>query len=455
MNVGKRLTEGNVYRNYIVYSVPLILSSVLANLYSTVDAVIAGKYIGEVALGAISATGSVENILNALFGGFAGGFSVYLSNLFGRRDYKKIKHHTLSTIIFIAGLAAVIGGLGIVFRNPILDYLNVDPVLRQDAEIYFIISMGGSIISYACRILAQVLPAMGITSYTLYIAIGSSLLNIAGNILTVTVFNMGVAGLAIATIFSTLCQLAVYAVLFFLAFRKRAESKTGYRFRFSHVTCAFRYTLPAAAQMVAFHGVNLVIAPLINGLGAAVTTGDNVGSRVYSLTSLAFFNMTSAISCYTAQCVGEGNYKIIPRGLRAGFILNGITLIPGLVVCTVLGGAVVSIFFPDGFAGDSFEYALRFVQIYMPFVLLIQMVDHVLHAYLRSLGAFTPVFWVSLLGSAVRIVTIFWLTPTMHIDGVYLSQILSLSADMLATLILFLSRYRTTEHIQKRTQKLV
>jgi len=454
VNVGKRLTEGNIYRNYLLYSLPLILSSVLANLYSTVDAVIAGKYIGDVALGAISATGSVENILNAFFGGFAGGFSVYLSNLFGRRDFAKIKHHTLSVIVFVAGLAAIVGVAGIVFRNPILDYLNVDDILRRDAETYFVISMAGCIITYACRILAQVLPAMGITSYTLYIAIGSSLLNIVGNLLAVTVFDMGVAGLAVATLFSTLCQVAVYAVLFFRAFRKLAETARPYRFRISHVTGSFRYTLPAAAQMVAFHGVNLIIAPLINGLGAAVTTGSNVGARIYNLSSLAFFNMTSAISCYTAQCVGEGNCKIIPRGLRAGFLLNSISLIPGLVVCAAFGGAVVSIFFPAEFEGLSFEYALRYVQLYMPAILLIQMVDHVLHAYLRSLGAFTPVFWVSLLGSAVRIITIFWLTPSMHVDGVYLSQVLSLGADMTASLILYLCRYRTPEQIRRITQKI-
>ena len=98
----KSLTEGNIYKNYILYALPLIVSSILARLYGTVDSVIAGKCIGDLALGAVSAMSSIDAIFFALFNGFSVGFSIHLANLFGQRNYARIRHDTSATEIFIA-----------------------------------------------------------------------------------------------------------------------------------------------------------------------------------------------------------------------------------------------------------------------------------------------------------------------------------------------------------------
>lgn len=452
MKVGKSLTEGNVYKNYLLYALPLILSSIVSHLYNTVDAVIAGKYIGELALGAVSATGSVESVLFALINGFAAGFSIYLARLFGRKDYNRIRQDTFSVALFLAGASVLVCGLLILFRDPVFDYLKIDDALRRDAEIYYIITISCYALRSAERILGQVLPAMGITSHMLYISIGSALLNVVGNLLTVTVFRMGVAGLAAATVFATLCQVLAYLVLIFRTFRRLPVKLSSYRFRFSDVTASFRYTVPTAVQQLAFHGAGLLIAPPVNGLGAAATTGNSVASRIYSISSMTIWNLTSAISCYTAQCVGAGDFKKIPKGLRAGVLLNSAILIPVIALFVVFARPIVSIFFPAGFEGESFVYALRYVQIFLPF-LLIQMVDHVLHSYLRSVGAVSHVFWISLFGSAVRVAATFWLVPILQIDGAFLSQVLSWAADTAVSLILFFTCYRTEPQIRRAVLK--
>ena len=346
----------------------------------------------------------------------------------------------------------MISALLIVFRNPLFDFLKVDDVLRRDTEIYFVITIGVYFIRCIERVLGQVLPAMGVTSYTLYVSIGSSLLNIVGDVVAVAVFRMGVAGLALATVFSTLCQVVTYLILIVRAFRGLPVEKGRYRFRFSDVAASFRYTLPTALQQVAFHGVSLFVAPPINGLGAAATAGYNVANRIYSLSSTSIWNLTSAISCYTAQCAGEGSLKKIPKGLRAGFLLNTVTLVPVLALCLVFARPVVSIFFPTGFEGDSFLYALRYVQVFLPF-LLIQMVEHVFHSYLRSVGAVGHVFWISLFGALVRLVTTYLLVPVLGMDGVFLSQIFSWVADTAVTLVLYCARYRTEAHLRRAILK--
>ena len=453
MQVTKKLTEGNLCRNYLQYALPLILAAVLAQLYSTVDAVIAGKFIGDLALGAVSATASVESLLFALFNGFAAGFAIYLANLFGRKDYARIKLDTYSVVIFIAAVSLFLGGLLILLRNPILDYLKVDPLLREDAETYFILGMIGCVFNYVNRILGQVLPAMGVTSFTLYVSVGSAILNIIGNLVSVIVFDLGVAGLALSTVLANAVVTVFYLIMLRKTFKTLPMEKTPYRFRFAHVKRSLRYTLPTAAQQLAFHGVGVLIAPPINGMGAAATTAYTVSTRLYSISSITIWNLTAAISCYTAQCVGEGGYQKIRRGLRVGFGLNISILAPIMVTFFFLAEPIAAIFFPTGFEGMALDYAVRYVKIFMPF-LVIQMADHILHAYLRSLGGVSAVFIISLCGSVVRAVTTFVMVPAMGMDGVYLSQIISWGADLFLTMILYLWRYRTEEHVKKIVHRL-
>ena len=87
MKFTKNLTEGNIYKAFLGFAFPLLLSYLLSQIYSTVDAVIAGKFISEYALGAVSATGSYENVFQSLFNGFAAGFGIYIAQQFGMEAY--------------------------------------------------------------------------------------------------------------------------------------------------------------------------------------------------------------------------------------------------------------------------------------------------------------------------------------------------------------------------------
>ena len=148
MKATKNLTEGNIYRNFLLYAIPMILSSLLSLAYSTIDAVIAGKFINENALGAISAAGSLDTTLLSLVGGVSAGFAIYVSQLFGKGDFASLKRDVFSIAVTLAGVAALISTAIVVFRHPILHYLKVDPVLYRDTEIYFSIYSAGYVIIF-------------------------------------------------------------------------------------------------------------------------------------------------------------------------------------------------------------------------------------------------------------------------------------------------------------------
>ena len=448
MKFTKNMTEGNIYKIFLVFSLPLLLSSFLSQAYSTVDAIIAGKFISDHALGAISATGSFDLLLFALFNGFAGGFGIYIAQQFGKGDFSAVKRDIISNGIFITAVALVISTLSVLLRTPILDYLKVDPVLQKDAELYFVIYTLGYALPYLNLLLVQALYALGCTSFSIYVSFIAAVFKLGGNLLAVLVFDMGVAGLAFFSVLSNGAATVCYLFLLGKAFRELPGEKVPFRFGFSGIRNTLKYALPTAIQQVAFSGATILIAPSINGLGADVTTAFNVATRIYDLATLSLLCVTNAFTCYTSQCIGKGDCEKIPRGLNVCFFLNAIVLAPfafGFMLCAK---PLTSLFFTAGFAGDAFQYALRYTAFYLPFV-YVQLVGHVLHAYLRSLGAATTVLFITLFGSSVRFAATLWLIPGMHIDGAYVAQIISWAADAAVSVFITLCLYRTQPQLKR------
>lgn len=446
--ITKNLTEGNVYLNLLLYALPLIASNMLAQAYSTVDGIIAGKFIDEFALGAISATGSVETLLHGLFSGFALGFSIYISHLFGKGDFSTIKRDVVNMIKFIGVISVGVSVLVLSFQDPLMRYLNVDSELYEDAKKYFTVYAMGYVIYYINQILVNSLHALGITFFSMYVSLMSALLNVGGNLLMVLVFDMGVEGLAIATVLSSLASTVVYSVLLRWAFRDLGGEKVSYRFSFSCVKRSFRYAAPAAVQQLSFHGVSFIISPSINILGAAVTTGYNVCNRLYTFCTMSLWGITSAFACYTGQSAGEGNTRKIRRGVRIGFWMTCVTILPFVAVFSIFGGPIASMFFPRDYAGEALSYAVRYAHIYLPFV-YIQLIQHFYHTYMRSLGQISVVLGITIIGSIVRIVGTLLLTPAMGLDGVFLAQIFGWVIDSIISVTIYFFRYRTDSHLRR------
>ncbi len=453
MKVTKNMTEGNIYKNFLAFSIPLILSSLLSQAYTTIDAMIAGKFISEHALGAISATGSYELVFQSLFNGFAAGFGIYIAQSFGKGDFASIKRDTVNMGTFIAILSLAISVLSIIFCDPIMTYLKVDPILRADAEIYFGIYTAGYVLLYLNLVLLQILYALGITSFSIYVSFIGAAIKIGGNLLSVLVFDLGVAGLAFFSIVSSASCTVFYLIMLKKAFREMKSEKVSYRFSFSCVRNSLRYTVPAAVQQVAFHGVGLIIAPSINTLGAAATTGYNVANRIYLLGTQPLWCVTNAFSYYTAQCTGKKDYEKIKYGLKVGFIMNSVMLLPFILAIMIFADPISSIFFPAGFVGDAYTYAVRYAMIYLPFV-YVQLVGHILHAYMRSLGSMNMVLGITIFGSAIRIISTILLVRVMHIEGAYLGQIISWAADAILSTAIVICGYRTLEQIKRVAERI-
>ena len=453
MRMTKNITEGNIYKNYLLYAFPLIITSLLSSLYSTIDAVIAGKFISEHALGAISATNSFDILFQSFFNGFACGFSVYIAQLFGKGKFASIKRDVIGMIGFISVISIIVSVSAIIFRTPIMEYLKIDAVLKKDAEIYFMIYTAGYIFMFVNMILLRTLYALGTTSFSVFVSMASALTNIGGNLLVVLVFDMGVAGLAITTLFSIFSTTVAYVIMLAKACRELKCEKEPYCFSFKCIKTSLSYTLPAAIQKLSFHATGFFVAPAINGLGPDATTGYAVMNRMYNICAQSFWNMCSAVDCHTAQSAGEGDCKKIRHGLFAGFWMNIAALSPFVLIFIFFAKPLASIFFPSGYTGLAFTYAVRFFEVYALF-LYTNMIGHLMHSYMRSIGCVNTVLVITLFGSAVKIAATLLLVPHFQMDGVYIGQALSWVADGTLSVILYLALYHRKQDIQKIIQKL-
>lgn len=446
MKKTKNLSEGNIYINLLVYSIPLILSSILSQAYSTVDSVIAGKFVDEFAVGAISATTSYDILFTSLVRGLAGGFSIYISQQFGRGNFGAIKRDIVGMTAFVSLIAVSVSVLSISFCTPIMDFLNIDPVLRSDAVTYFTIYNLGLVIFYINHLFVAVLHALGITAFSFYVSLISAILNIAGNLLAVVVFDMGIAGLALSTLISAMAASVVYVISLRRAFEEMPSEKISLRLDFSCVKTSLRYTLPHALQLLSFHGVTLLIAPAINILGADATTGYSIANQIYSLGTISLWAYASAFGCYTGQCVGGKDVGKIRQGVRVGFWMNCAIVFPFVMAIVIFAKPFAALFFPSDYTGRALEYAIRYAKIFFPFI-YVQLIGHFFHTYMRSLGRVSVVLLITLLGSTVRVVGALMLIPVLGLDGTFIAQILSWAVDAVVCSVIFFYRYRTEEHL--------
>ncbi len=448
----KDLTEGNIYKNFILYVIPLILAALLSQAYSTIDSVIAGKYIGDYALGAIGAAGSLSTFLSTLFSGFSVGFSIYVARLFGRKEYARLKTDVINVMLFIFGGLLLVGLLCVLFCKPILAFLRVDGAIYTDAMIYFCITKAGFFIIVGNTALIHVLHALGVTGYSFYMSLLSAVLNVMGNLVSVILLDLGIAGVALSTVLSAAVVMAFYIKKLADCYKELPSEKACFRFRLSSVKDSLRYSLPVCLQQASMYFAGLVLSPMINGLGAAATTGYAVSERFSSVCATVYQNSSKVVSNYTAQSIGAGKTDRIRKGLFAGLVQSFLLVSPVLLACIFFARPIASIFFTDGYSGEALAYAVRFATLFLPLIVF-NLVNNLMHCFFRGMGALGTLILSTAFGSAVRMLLTFLLVPAMHIDGIFLGWAAGWVAEAVLCFFIYLFRYRNEKMIQKRIEE--
>ena len=365
------------------FCIPLFGSIVFQQLYNIADSFVAGKFIGENALAAVGNSYEITLIFIAFAFGCNMGCSVIVSQFFGARRYENMKTAVYTAMITSAMICIVLMVFGLLFCDSLLGMINTPEELLGDSKIYLDIYILGLPFVFFYNIATGIFSALGDSKTPFYFLAASSISNIAVDILFVTVFHMGVAGVAWATF---LCQGVSCVLAVFVVFRrlKGIETDRAPLFSFDILKRIMTVAVPSILQQSFISVGNIIIQGTINGFGSSVMAGYSAAVKLNNLVITSFTTLGNGISNYTAQNIGAGKLPRIREGFKAGIKMVWMLSAP-LFVLYFFTGKWILYAFIDEPTVLALQTGINFLRILSPFYFIISM-KFVADGILRGAG---------------------------------------------------------------------
>lgn len=314
------MTEGPVLTKILMFSIPLMFSSVLQILFNAADIVVVGKFVGDTALAAVGSNSALINLVTNLFIGLSIGANVIVARYFGGKqdENTSIAVHTSIALGFISGIIlTLIGIIGAPFFLRIM--LTPEDVLPQ-AVLYLRILFAGITSMMLYNFGSAVLRAVGDTKRPLYFLLLAGIINVILNLFFVIVLKMSVAGVALATILSQ--ALSCVLVLWCLTKEDSAIKLNFRKIRINKIKFIqiLKIGLPAGFQGVVFALSNTVIQSSVNLFGSVVMAGSAAAQNIEGIVYFAMNSFYQASITFTSQCYGAKKFARINRVLAMSLL---------------------------------------------------------------------------------------------------------------------------------------
>lgn len=417
------MTEGVIWRQILLFSIPLILGNLLQQMYNTMDSVIVGNFVGSDALAAVGASSSLLYLLIAFSTGAATGAGVVVAQLYGAGDEKGVHDavHTALGIAVVLGLILTV--VGIVVSPKLLEWMNTPEDIMDQSVEYLRIYFAGVVFNVIYNMAAGILNAVGNSKRSLlYLGI-ASFLNIGLDIFFIAILKMGVAGAAIAT---DICQLI--SSILILGFLVKVPDKyqvTVKKIRI-HKHMAKRIIhigLPSGIQNMVISLSNVLVQTGVNGFGTNAVAGFSAYLKVDGFNILPVMSFSMAATTFTGQNYGAEKMDRVKRGMWVTVAMSMIyTITTGFLLLT-FAEPIISIFTSDA---NVIAYGVLATKYFCPFYFLLGLM-HSLAGTVRGTGKTIPPMVIILLALCVfRIIWVQFAVPSFEsIRGIYLVYPLS------------------------------
>ncbi len=342
--MNRDLTTGKPETVLWKFCLPLFGSIIFQQLYNIADSLVAGRFIGENALAAVGNSYEITLIFIAFAFGCNMGCSVIVSQLFGAKDYGKLRSAVTTACLFSAVLCGILMLMGILGCRPLLRLIRTPEEVFADSQLYLDIYVWGLPFVFFYNIATGIFSALGDSRTPFYFLAASSTSNIVVDILFVTAFDMGVAGVAWATFLcqGISCVLAVTAIWRRLA-KIEVQEKPAL-FDPELLKKILIIAIPSILQQSFISVGNIVIQGVINGFGAPVMAGYSAAVKLNNLVITSFTTIGNGISNFTAQNYGARKYDRIRECFRAGLKMVWLLCVPFCILYIVFGKYALLLF---------------------------------------------------------------------------------------------------------------
>lgn len=427
------MTEGNIWKLLIIFSIPLILGNLLQQMYNTADSIIVGNFVGSHGLAAVGSGTALINLIIAFSQGAAVGAGVIVSQNLGARDKQKTKLavHTAMCIAIILGV--ILSAIGVIFSRDLLVWMKTPKSVLKDSVLYLQIYCGGLIFNVIYNMATGILNAAGNSKRPLiYLAI-ASVTNIILDLVFIKALKWGVKGAAIATDISQAlsCVLAVGYLL-----RVNSDYKLIVKELKIHGNTAkqiIRVGLPTAIQNMVISFSNVLVQSSVNSYGAAAMAGYAAYLKIDGFNILPVLSISMAVTTFTGQNVGAKKPDRIKKGMWNALIMGVVyTVIIGVVIL-LTSHTVLGLFTKDN---EVITYGQLAMKYFCPFYFLLGILN-ILAGTVRGAGKGVPPMLILLF--SMCIFRILWIKIALPfystIDGVFILYPISWFVGMVLMII--------------------
>lgn len=384
-------TQGNIGKQLITFSVPIMLTNLLQLSYQFIDSLWVGNLIGADALGSVAVASTAINVALAFILGISTATLTILSQLRAKRDKEGLVRYLNAFVVLLVGLSLIAGFIGFAFAENILYLLNTPSSMIHEAKIYLQINSVGIIFLIGYNFIVTVMRAIGDSKTPLKIVFATVILNSVLDPIFIGSLGMGVAGAALATILSQ--GISFFAGLVYVYYNKLLPFSKPFLPGKNEVSVILRLGIPAGLQRSVISAGSAAIMSVINSFGPAVVSGYSAAGRLDSLIMLPASSLGTAVTSMSGQNIGANKWDRVYKTARNGLLFNIIVMLPIALLVYIFAEPAVRLFIQDA---DSVAFAKQYLQtiaFFYPFL----GINFVLNGVVRGSGAMYQVLVLNII----------------------------------------------------------
>ncbi len=338
------MTVGEPWKQIIIFTLPMLIGNIAQQLYSTVDSIVVGKYVGDNALAAVGSATPILNLLMVLFMGVSMGASIMVAQYFGAKQREELSHTIGNCITLTAASVGIIMVVSVIVVRPLLEMLDTPASIIDWCTSYLLIMFLGSVGSAYYNILSGVLRGLGDAFSALIYLLVATVLNIVLDLLFVAKLGMGVSGVALATVIAQ----AVSAILCYMRLAQLTDLfdlKPKYmKLNGKYSTGIIKLGLPSGLTQAIFSMAMIIVQSLTNSFGEAFIAANVIVMRVDGFAMLPNFSFGTAMTTYAGQNVGARKLDRVTKGAKQGTFIAVLTSTTLTAMILLFGKQLMGIF---------------------------------------------------------------------------------------------------------------
>ena len=332
----KDMTAGTPGKIIFNFTMPIFIGNIFQQFYNMADTVIVGKFVGNAALAAVGACGTLVFLIIGFLQGVTAGFTVVTAQHFGAGNMKVMKKSVASGAVLTGIVTVILTLLSMISMAKVLHLMNTPSDMYGEAYGYIMVICGGIVAQALYNYLASVLRALGDSKRPLYFLVIAALLNIVLDLVFIIVFRMGAAGAAYATVIAQ----GISGILCLLYIAKKVPAlylhREDWEIDKNLAGWQLKIGLPMALQYSITAIGTMMVQSALNILGSTLVAAFTAASKIEQVVTQAYVAMGTTMATYGAQNIGAGNVPRIRQGFKACTILGiSYSLVAATFIMTV------------------------------------------------------------------------------------------------------------------------